>query len=444
MSSHTLSDLLTQPWVVDAQQAETLLLPLIKQSIEGNGLAMMNTAKAEPENQVQVADESLIVPGYFSGFESPDIPENSIAVIPITGFITKYYVWWMESTSSLRTAELVRQAEANSRIKGLLFQVDGPGGTFYGIQSMADAIYNCTKPTLAYINDGYAFSGHAWAAFPADQVWMSHDTDQIGSIGVYTEITDYSGMYEEMKIVTHSIYADQSTEKNLDVKEALKGNYKPIKDRNTNPMAQAFIDAVTLYRGDRLNLAAGDPMKGDIYMYEQALAIGLVDAKGTLEEALQYLSAQSTSSSTISNYKSESDMNLKDWITGSKSGEEDGDKDVTIKGSELQELRTSVQNANKELETEKGNVKTLTDEKTQLTADLKTKGDALTAMTTERDEWKEKAEKLGAKPGTSHGYPLKEGSEGGDIVEGDEPKTEAEVNAAFVHNNQDIEDSNFI
>ena len=62
-------------------------------------------------------------------------------------------------------------------------------------------------------------------------------------------------------------------------------------------------------------------------------------------------------------------------------------------------------------------------------------------MTAERDEWKTKAEALGGKAGASHGDPAKDKSEGGTITDGDEPKTEAEVNATYGHNDEDIADS---
>ena len=133
---------------------------------------------------------------------------------------------------SASIARYVKQAEANPHISAILFIMDGPGGMVSGTATLADAIYNCSKPTLSLIDDGMACSAHQWVAAAADETWITHSTCVMGSIGVYTSLADIKGFYEEQGLKIHEIYADQSSLKNKDFREAMNGNYSLLKEKH--------------------------------------------------------------------------------------------------------------------------------------------------------------------------------------------------------------------
>lgn len=412
--------------------ADSFLFPLISRSINGHGIEQLDQYK-EPNAVLQVAQSTTVQPHFYFGFDHPDVPENSIAIIPITGVITKYYVWWMNSTSSMMINQWVKQAEANPKIKKILFVIDSPGGMVYGTRTAVKTIFNCTKPTMAFVNDGYAASCGYWYASACDTIWCSQPTDLLGSIGTKVTFIDYSGYYEAMKIKVHDINADQSPDKNKNSKEALKGNYKLIRQEELNPLAAQLIEDVKLHRGDKINLEAGDPFTGNIYMYKKAKSIGLVDGIGTIEEALSFL--ETTEDKSIVNYNSEK-MSLKKWLSGEKSGKE-GD-DVTVTAAELEELRGDLTASQTELEASVLEVKNLKADKTRLEGELKTSTESLASMTTERDQWKEKAEKYGKSAGDSNNPPKKEGGEGGETDS--DAVSEDEHFASFAHNQEMLKD----
>lgn len=423
---------------MDRAKADAFLMPLISQAINGHGVSALNVPK-QYEPKLQVATGNLVSPGYYSGFTSEDIPDESIAIIDVRGVITKYWVWWMESASTVIMTDWVKQAESNPKIKAILFRVDSPGGMVFGTRTLTETIHNCSKQTLAYVNDGMAASCGYWIAAACDYVWVSQSTDIVGSIGTKAVIVDYSGWYETQKIKVHDIKADQSSDKNRVVEEALKNNYKPIKEQELNPMAAQFIDDIKMFRGDRLNIEVADPFTGETFMYEQAKSIGLVDDKGTIEEAFAFLNSKTNS---IINYKSETNMSLKKWLSSATTGD-DGDKDVTIKASELEQLRTDMTAAQGELETAQNENSALKADKSRLEGELATAQSDLTAMTTDRDQWKEKAEKTGKQAGANHNQPKKEGSEGGNTEE--DVKTEEEHFGGFAHNQEAMKElENFI
>lgn len=396
-----------------------------------------------------MATGSLVSPGYYSGFTSEDIPDDSIAIIDVRGVITKYWVWWMDSASTVIMTDWVKQAEANPNIKAILFRVDSPGGMVFGTRTFTETIYNCSKPTLAYVNDGMAASCGYWIAAACDHVWVSQSTDMVGSVGTKAVIVDYSGWYESQKIKIHDIKADQSKDKNRVSEEALKGNYKPIKEQELNPMAAQFIEDIKTYRGDRLNMEVADPFTGEVYMYEQAKLIGLVDNKGTMEEALAFLQS-STNSISNNNYlttgmkfntKYKSILKTLGWTNAQSEDEAPlvTDERLQLLDSGLETANALVGSQKQTIADHEATINSLKADKQKAEQDLADSKKDLAAMTTERDGLKDKVEKLGKNPGANHNQPKKEGSEGGDVDE-DGVKTEQEHFESFAHNQAVLKD----
>lgn len=77
-------------------------------------------------------------------------------------------------------------AAADDSIKGVILEIDSPGGTIYGARAIADGVkyYKETtkKPVYAHIS-GTGASGAYWAAASADKIIVDYGSD-VGSIGV--------------------------------------------------------------------------------------------------------------------------------------------------------------------------------------------------------------------------------------------------------------------
>ncbi len=82
-------------------------------------------------------------------------------------------------------SELYAAAE-DEAIKGIVLEVNSPGGTIYGAKAIADGVayykQKTNKPVIAQIN-GMAASGGIWAAVAADSVYADQGSS-IGSIGI--------------------------------------------------------------------------------------------------------------------------------------------------------------------------------------------------------------------------------------------------------------------
>ena len=293
MSFKTVSALLRGAWLIDRGFANAHL-PLIGQLIKGDFEGF--EYKSEKSSAVYAVN-TFKANRTWSDFN--DASEGSVAVIPVTGPILKHNN--CGDPGSMTRARQIIEADNHHNIDAILLDIDSPGGMVDGTQTFADAIINANKPIIAFINDGMAASAAYWLAAVCDEVYVSRNTDMVGSIGVYLTLADFTKYYEEAGIKIHEIYAPESTEKNLDYKQAFEENYKAI-EKQLSFLAQTFISAVKSGRGDKINLSKGDPFKGKMYFAEEAIAIGLIDGIKSFDEVLER-------SSEISKKQSNSNSN---------------------------------------------------------------------------------------------------------------------------------------
>ena len=205
-------------------------------------------------------------------------------MIPIRGPLLKYDGACQEP-GSMTLSSWVQQADAAPNISGILLVFDTPGGQVDGTQTLVDALGKSSKTTVAYVQDGMMCSAGYWIASACDHLLASQSTDVIGSIGVLTSFYDFRESLKTMGITYHEVYAPQSSDKNIEYREALAGNYGPL-ERDLSFLAEQFISSVRRYRGDKINTSIANPFTGKTFFAQQALSIGLIDGICSLEHAI--------------------------------------------------------------------------------------------------------------------------------------------------------------
>lgn len=203
-----------------------------------------------------------------------DVAKGSIGVMNVQGVMMKDSFCGM--TGTMEMAEQVKALSAIPEISTILFDTDSPGGQVDGTETFADAIRDSEKRTIGLVNNGMACSAGYWAISGCDELYATHATSEIGSIGVYATLSDYSKHYEDLGIKFDDVYADQSTEKNKGYNDWKAGDPTEFK-KLLSMVATEFISAVEENRGEKLNLKAGDPFKGAVFGAVQATEIGLID-----------------------------------------------------------------------------------------------------------------------------------------------------------------------
>lgn len=210
---------------------------------------------------------------------------GSYAYVEMVGVITRY---GDECTYGAEDyARMLSKIESNSKIKGTILRMNGPGGSVGALTPMLEFAKTKTKPIVPVI--GMAASMHYWYAAVLGDYLIAEDSPvtKVGSIGVMATLVDLKKKYEADGIKVHEIYAPESEHKNEVFNLALEGKYDKIKSEELSPLAKAFQAAV---RENRPNLKEETGvLTGKTFFNEDAKRLGLIDAVGTLKDAIRMI-----------------------------------------------------------------------------------------------------------------------------------------------------------
>jgi len=279
MKFRILSAILRSPWAIDEQFAIA----------HGGVIAGLLNGMEIDESFVDAEEAANSIPYALSMTNGnsrkystyDDAPKGSIAVIPVRGALMKDDQECGPVGMDTLGARLM-EADKHPNIASSILYIDSPGGTVDGTQAFADKVKATTKPVVAFV-DGMMCSAAFWIGSSADHVIAQNSTTEIGSIGVMMSFADMQPMWEAKGVKFHRINADQSTDKNKEFTDALKGDYKAIKSETLNPLADQFINAV---KSNRPGITNDSVFTAKVYFAEDALKLGLIDEIGNFEAAV--------------------------------------------------------------------------------------------------------------------------------------------------------------
>lgn len=280
--NHTISAILRGRWLLDKAWADQHL-PLVLSMLQGNNVSFVErTGNAVTERPFVIDPQTM---QRYEGFiynwreeryvPNPNIPENSVGVLPISGPITKYNGDCGEPGAVLRNSWLM-DMKRRSNISSVILLLDTPGGESRAASTSVSIIKNFGKPILSYI-DGMCASLGVWYSSATDEVYFGNETDELGSVGSYCTIFDFKGYFEKEGVKIHEIYAPQSTDKNKDYRDALEGDYSGI-EADLKIHVDAFISFVKENRGDSAQATASQWRTGKMFYAKDAIKLGLADA----------------------------------------------------------------------------------------------------------------------------------------------------------------------
>jgi protease-4 len=404
MSFQLIRAVLSEPWMLDASEANQYL-PLLSNLLGGNnafGQYQDKDLVFEANGAVMAGGDSITIGTRQEGYT---------AILPITGPILKYTAECGPRGMDYYGSMLM-MAENDPNINSVLLVIDSGGGQAFGTQSFAKLIKSMSKPTLAIINDGVGASAAYWIASAASEgIWATTATSVVGSIGTMVTIADFRQKMEKDGIILHEIYADASTNKNKDFKDAIDGKYEPIKASLLNPINEAFMDSVRASRGSKITNE--EVLTGKTYMAAEAVTLGLIDQIGSIQEAVNYLQGQVKSKSINQSIHQpiQQEMKFKLGLTailmalgfGAVASEEES---PLVTEERLAALNASLETANQAAQTAQAEV-------ARLQGELASAKASETSLTADRDAWKAKADAFAKGPGASHFVPNAGNPEGG-------------------------------
>lgn len=179
--------------------------------------------------------------------------------------------------------EKIESAKNNDNVKGVLFEVNSPGGAVAPSVEIAYAIKKLAKkkPVVVYAS-GILASGSYYASIWANKI-VANPGSMVGSIGVIIEGADLSGLMSKIGVRTQTVQA---------------GKYKKVgtPDRPWRAYEKAELnkviwDTYDMFTSDVASARKLDIKKRDrwadahIFTARQAKEVGLVDEIGVLDDA---------------------------------------------------------------------------------------------------------------------------------------------------------------
>jgi protease-4 len=206
---------------------------------------------------------------------------STIAVIRIKGTISSSPSFLLETTTPQDILSLIRRVEDDPSIRGVLFEIDSPGGSVVASREMAYGIKSMKKPKVCWMGD-IAASGAYWVASACDHI-MADPLTLTGSIGATASYLEFSELFEKYGITYEQITSGESKDvgtpfRNLTEEEREKLQY--IIDE----IFSYFLNDVKESRGlteEQIEKISS----GDVFLAKDAVELGLIDSLGTVQDA---------------------------------------------------------------------------------------------------------------------------------------------------------------
>lgn len=220
--------------------------------------------------------------------------QRGVAILPVEGVIAKRMSLFTRISGGVSTSYLqndFRQALEDPAVKAIVLHVDSPGGAVDGTQELASLIFqNRGKKPVVALADGLMASAAYWIGAAADQILVTSDTTQVGSIGVVATHVDVSKAEEQMGIKTTEITAGRF--------KRIASQYAPLSQEgrasiqdHVDTLYSVFLSDVAKFRGGTPEDVHERMADGRIFIGKAAIDAGLVDGVSTLSELIDRLAS---------------------------------------------------------------------------------------------------------------------------------------------------------
>ena len=195
-------------------------------------------------------------------------------------------------------------------IKAVVLRVNSPGGSAYASEQIWHAVMNVkAKKPIVVSMGGYAASGGYYISCAANYIY-SEPTTITGSIGIFGMFPDFSGLlteklgvkFDEVKTNKHAAFGTIA---------------RPFNEEELALLDQYIGRGYELFRkrvadGRKLSVDAVEEIaQGRVWLGNDALGIKLVDAIGSLDDAVK----KAAQLAKMDEFKTESYPEPADWFT---------------------------------------------------------------------------------------------------------------------------------
>ncbi|MFI1771004.1 S49 family peptidase [Thalassobellus citreus] len=276
-------------WLLSPHVALRYLESSIDKSVKPVSLISPKDQEASFVREVIDTDGNVI------DVSQQDVPEGSIGIVRCIGGMYKYGGWFNWGSDEL--VAMAKNFDNDPRFIGQIWHDDSGGGTVSSVPPYLDFLKNKKKPVVSLFDT--CASANLWKNSGTDLMIAENNTSaMVGSLGVMLTLYNQKKMLEEYGIVEHIIESSLSEDKNKAFKLALEGKYELIRAEYLDPLALKFQEA---FKAARPNLKdVPGVLTGKMFYADEALDIGMIDAIGNIEYAVDQLKFLADARSFIS------------------------------------------------------------------------------------------------------------------------------------------------
>lgn len=177
----------------------------------------------------------------------------------------------------------------DSEVDAIIMDIDSPGGSVAGVEETGAVIAAATKrkPIVAHANANAASAAY-WLGSQASEFWIT-PSGQVGSIGVLAVHHDISKARETAGVKTTFVTAGKFKAEGSS-ETPLSEEARDFMQTRVDQYYDAFVKAVAKGRGVSEKTVRGDFGEGRVVGAKDALAMGMVDGIGTMEQVIERVS----------------------------------------------------------------------------------------------------------------------------------------------------------
>lgn len=255
-------------------------------------------------------------------FEPPEAPKvsNGVAIMPLIGAMTPRGD--MGTVSTMRFDAYFREAVKNPGIKGIMLDVDSPGGSVYYTKTLSDRIFEARKsgkPIIAFGN-GSVGSAAYWVASAASKFILAPGAEA-GSVGVWMAHQDMSKALEQQGVAVSIISYGENKLEGSELGPLSEETRAHMQSR-VDAMGAEFESDVARNRGVNVSTVRKEFGQGRMYGDKEALSRGMIDGIGNAEKVLKELMGGTpvsyTRKAAASQAEADDDL-IKEWMAAAES-----------------------------------------------------------------------------------------------------------------------------
>ena len=234
----------------------------------------------------------FVIASLFSGFflDSNSVSSDSIVVVPLHGVITidggeSNLFSATSEISSTKIVKKIQELNDDDLVKGVIFEIDSPGGAVVPSKEIGDAIKKLNKPNYAVIR-GVGASGGYWIASSTDKIF-ANEMSITGSIGVIGSYLEFSELFDKYGINYERFVSGDLKDLGSPYRE-LNDYERMVFQGKIDKIHEYFVKEVAENRG--ISVEEVDRLAtGEIYLGVEAKELGLIDEFGDDEKAVDIM-----------------------------------------------------------------------------------------------------------------------------------------------------------